>query len=183
MLPSIVWISVLDWRMGVKVSKHINGLNKEKFKAHTLKIRRKYYEKESARKKDSTYNHLQYKKGIKFGPLFVCVCCHAGLFQKSVKIFTEKMKQSIDSKTLESSCIFSEEFMDPLEEGNFYVCHNCYTVMKKNKMPKASVKNNLYVDKIPPELQLSDLENQCIARNIIFMKMKELPKTRMKKIW
>ena len=54
--------------------------------------------------------------------------------------------------------------------------------MKKNKMPKDSVKNNLYVDKIPPELQLSDLENQCIAKNIIFMKMKELPRTRMKKM-
>ena len=39
MLPSIVWISVLDGRKGVKVSKHINGLNKEKFEAHTLKIR------------------------------------------------------------------------------------------------------------------------------------------------
>ena len=47
-------------------------------------------------------------------------------------------------------------------------------------MPKVSVKNGLDVDKIPPELQLSELESQCIARNIIFMKMKELPKTRMK---
>ena len=52
--------------------------------------KKKYYEKLSARKKDSAYNHLQYKKGIKFGPLFVCVWCHAGLFQKSVTIFTEK---------------------------------------------------------------------------------------------
>ena len=52
--------------------------------------------------------------------------------------------------------------------------------MRKNKIPAISVKNGLYVENILPELQLTPLENQCIARNIIFMKMKELPKTRMK---
>ena len=143
--------------------------------------KKQYYQKVSAaRKKDSAWNHLQYKKAIQFGPIFVCVCCHSGLFQRGVKIFTEKLKSKIDPKVLKSSCIFSEELMDPLDEKNFYVCHNCYSVMRKNKMPKVSVKNGLDVDKIPPELQLSELESQCIARNIIFMKMKELPKTRMK---
>ena len=131
-------------------------------------------------RKDSAWNHLQYKKAIQFGLIFVCVCCHSGLFQRGVKIFTEKLKSKIDPKVLKSSCIFSEALMDPLDEKNFYVCHNCYSVMRKNKMPKVSVKNGLDVDKIPPELQLSELESQCIARNIIFMKMKELPKTRMK---
>ena len=49
-------------------------------------------------------------------------------------------------------------------------------------MPSLSVKNGLYVEEIPPELQLTPLENQCIARNILFMKIGELPKTRMKKM-
>ena len=90
------------------------------------------------------------------------------------------MKNKIQPDILGSSCIFSKDFKDPLNKGNFYICHNCYETMRKNKIPAISVKNELYVENIPPELQLTPLENQCIARNIIFMKMKELPKTRMK---
>ena len=51
---------------------------------------------------------------------------------------------------------------------------------KDKEMPALSVKNDLYVEDIPPELQLTPLDNQCIARNVLFMKIKELPKTRMK---
>ena len=53
--------------------------------------------------------------------------------------------------------------------------------MKTDKqMPALSEKNGLYVEEIPPELQLTPLENQCIARNVLFMKIKELPITQMK---
>ena len=141
--------------------------------------KKKYYD---TRKKDSTLNDLKYRKSIQFGPLFICVCCHAGLFKRNVKVFTKKLLNNIDPEILDSSCIFSEEFMDPLEKENFYVCHSCYTTMKKNQMPKRSVHNGLYVDVIPPELQLTPLESQCIARHIIFLKIQELPKTRMKKM-
>ena len=54
-----------------------------------------------------------------------------------------------------------------------------YHENQKTKPPH-SVKNGFYIEEIPPELQLTPLENQCIARNVLFMKIKELPKTRMK---
>ena len=37
--------------------------------------------------------------------------------------------------------------------------------------------NGLLVEKIPPELQLHDIENQMVARNLLFLKLKKLPNT------
>ena len=68
--------------------------------------------------------------------------------------------------------------MDLLGKSNDYFFHNCYFITKnKKEMPALSTKNGLYVDEIPTELQSILLDNQCIAINVLFMKMNELPKT------
>ena len=45
-------------------------------------------------------------------------------------------------------------------------------------MPKLCVKNGLEVDQIDDGMNLTDLENNLIARNIIFQKVHKLPKFR-----
>ena len=45
-------------------------------------------------------------------------------------------------------------------------------------MPKLCVRNGLEVDKIEENMKLTDLENNLIARNIIFQKVHKLPKSR-----
>ena len=45
-------------------------------------------------------------------------------------------------------------------------------------MPKLCTKNGLGVDNIREEDKLSELENNLIARNIIFQKIHKLPKSR-----
>ena len=52
-------------------------------------------------------------------------------------------------------------------------------MIKKKQMPINSVNNGLIVEDIPDSLKLTPLENQLIRKNIIFMKMKALTKTRM----
>ena len=47
------------------------------------------------------------------------------------------------------------------------------------KLPNISVSNGLECDPIPEELKLTDLEEQFIARSLIFMKLIRLPKSRM----
>ena len=149
--------------------------------SHRKNYKKKCYEKEKEKKYDSALNHAKFHEAIKYGPIFICVCCQKGLFKEQVKILTEKLKKNIKPEVLEDSCDFNEERMDPLRQNNDYVCHNCYQVMSKNKkVPKLSVKNGLFVEKIPPQLQLTNLENQCISRNILFMKIKQLPKSGMK---
>ena len=61
-------------------------------------------------------------------------------------------------------------------------CHNCYTTLKtKKKIPRMSVSNGLELDEIPYELKIpTDLEQQLFATSLIFMKVIQLPKNRMK---
>ena len=144
-------------------------------------LSKEYRDKAREAKKDSDLNDKKFHEAIKLGPIFICVCCHCCLFKENVKVFHKELQNKILPSVLKDSCIFDENFKDPLGKDNFYVCHNCLRVMKTGKtIPALSVKNGLYVEEIPPELHLTPLENQCIARNVLFMKLKELPKTRMK---
>ena len=47
-------------------------------------------------------------------------------------------------------------------------------MIQNNKLPKIHVSNGLQFDVVPPELQLTDLEQQLIARSLLFMKVKKL---------
>ena len=48
-------------------------------------------------------------------------------------------------------------------------------MIQNNKLPKIHVSNGLQLDVVPPELQLTDLEQQLIARSLLFMMAKKLP--------
>ena len=41
-------------------------------------------------------------------------------------------------------------------------------------MPKINLSNGMWLDDVPKELQLTDLENQLIAKDLIFMKLQTL---------
>ena len=128
-------------------------------------------------KKNSLENDKKYHDSIKQGPLYICVCCHFCLFKESVKRFDEELQRKIEPEVLENSCIFKEELK---LNGHYYICRNCNQVMaKKKEMPIYSLNNGLIVEDIPESLKLTPLENQLISKNIIFMKMKSLTKTRM----
>ena len=66
------------------------------------------------------------------------------------------------------------------KENVLIFCHNCFKLIKSSKLPKIHVSNGLKLDKVPEELKLRDLEQQLIARSLLFMKVKRLPTTRMK---
>lgn len=59
-------------------------------------------------------------------------------------------------------------------------CHKCINTIRERKVPDISVINGLQIDQIPPDLNLTDLEQQLIAKTLLFLKIKKLPKTRMK---
>ena len=63
--------------------------------------------------------------------------------------------------------------------GRFHLCHTCIRYLEKDEMPPMCHKNNLYYKEIPECLQLTDIEKQLIVKNLIFIKVRALPKTRM----
>ena len=68
---------------------------------------------------------------------------------------------------------------EPLK-GDF-ICYTCKQYLERNAMPPTGNQNDLQFLSIKknPELQLSDLEEQLIAQNILFQKIILLPKSWM----
>ena len=62
----------------------------------------------------------------------------------------------------------------------YSLCKTCIGYLKKKKMPPMCERNNLEPAEIPESLKnLTDLEKQLIVKNLIFLKIRQLPKTRM----
>ena len=101
--------------------------------------------------------------------------------------FTEKLKEEIDKidQDIRAESIKSEKQVDlgrnelEVEIKCTYICTSCKRSLKNGKFPKMCVENGLGVDVIEDsDLKLTELENNLIARNIIFQKLHKLPKSR-----
>ena len=121
----------------------------------------------------------KFRKRVLYGPIFICSCCHQKLFINQVAELTEKLKEDIDiaDPEIRSECINNEIEVDLGRNKDnsdikcTYICISCKISLKKGKSPKLCTNNGLEVDEIEdPELKLTELENNLIARNIIFQK-------------
>ena len=161
------------------LQRHRKKIGKEK---HNERNRNYYQEKRD----DSDANLARFYQETEFGPEFVCVSCHGGLFEKEVYEFTEARQQSIEPEILGSSCSLDNIFHDPCGDSKAYVCKTCFKDMKnKGKMPSRSEKNGLKVEalELPPDLaDISTLENTLIARERPFMKISLVPKSKLEKM-
>ena len=124
----------------------------------------------------------KFTNRVKYELIFICTCCHQKLFENQVIEFTEELKGEIDTKNpnIRGECIHEEVKVDlGKDEPYTYVCMSCIKYLKNGKFPKMCAKNGLEVDKLEdPDLKLTELENNLIARNIIFQKLHKLPKSR-----
>ena len=130
------------------------------------------------RDRTKDYNRIQkFEKEIRYGLSFICVCCERILFKRAVLPITKVFIQELEAKNL-LYCINQKD--DYKFEENFYICRTCYSSFKRSKMPSQCFQNNLQVPEIPEALQdLTDLEIQLLSKNILFLKVRQLPKTRM----
>ena len=134
--------------------------------------RRKYLTKEE--------RFVSFKQEIKDGPSFVCLSCERALFCRGVSILEGKDMEKLKDRTGET--FLKEKIF--ISDGDYInsswiFCHNCLFYIKKMEVPKIHVSNGLQLDDIPDSLKLTELEQQLIAKDIVFMKIKKLPKSRM----
>lgn len=95
---------------------------------------------------------------------------HCLNFNESLKIKDEYQVMSRNGKKIETKKI---------SEG-FNLCHTCVNYLKHSKMPPMCSKNSLEPAIVPDALKdLTDIEKQLIVKNLIFIKVRQLPKTRM----
>ena len=139
-------------------------------------------EKQRARRRiarDSRTQHDRFRyfnEDIEDGPRFDCFSCHRTLFKKGVKLVTDedisKLVNKLDQDSLKIVGLDSPENLT-----SHYLCHNCHNWIRKGKVPCIHVSNGLELDEITEEFNLTPLEQQLIARNLIFLKVKKLPRS------
>ena len=120
---------------------------------------------------------------IKDGPNYVCKSCKRSLFTFSVKHLSNDEIKKLEAK---SKGLFLKKVLHDLDLNKaqtLILCWNCHKFIINNKMPRISEANGLVLDEIPPELKLKELEQQTIAKTLLFMKIRRLPKWRMKAIY
>ena len=130
-------------------------------------------------------------RSVKYGPIFICVCCHRSLFEHSVQLIkgiNEFICQinNLHTKIFENAIGY--ESLKHKTFGQHYICFTCTKYINKGKIPPMSNKNGLgvfdsshpkYVESYDYLRNLTELENCLIAKNILFMKMFALPKSRI----
>ena len=125
---------------------------------------------------------LAFKRETINGPNFVCCSCIRSLFKPGVKILGKddisKLRTSASSKIFKETGLWEFRYNDSI-----ILCLNCHKLIKADKFPSMNVKNGLQLDKVPENLaSLKDLEQQLIAKLLIFMKIKRLPKFQMRAV-
>ena len=133
----------------------------------------------------------KFRRSVKYGPCFVCCCCDQLMVENGVQIFDDKTQKQIKDvqkerfeKIFEKKLV-SEEYKITIKENeistsSYYLCHTCKKHLVKGKLPPMSVANGLSLVKIDDnDLNLTELENNLIAKKILFQKVFKLPKTRM----
>ena len=132
---------------------------------------------------DSTLRLRKFRRECRYGPIFTCVCCMRDLFRKTVKKVTNKYLNFLLETMAVADYLQTEGNIKLKEDlkvfGDHYLCSGCCRYLQKGEMPPICAKNGLEYEKIPDCLQLVNLERQIICKNLIFLKVRQLPKTRM----
>ena len=118
-----------------------------------------------------------FLQSIKYGPMEPCLCCHrTGLKTNMLKL--QVLADKVGEETIQNL----HRHAPVGHPHNEMLCRTCFRYLKLGKVPAISVENGLLLDPVPPELDLTDLEQQLIARDLLFMTITKLIKTGMPKI-
>ena len=130
----------------------------------------------------------KFRRAIMLADIFVCSSCERVLFEQNVTKI-DGLEEKVEKKKsgLFRKCIprLKPETLVKLDidgkvTAHHYICHACKDhMLKKGKMPPMCAENGLY--KFPivdPEMKLTELERNMIARRIVFQKLMVKPKTR-----
>ena len=127
----------------------------------------------------------EFKNATMYNAIFICICCHQRMFQSNVRIYTDQLENEINGRkpAHTKACIGPRIPIGIDDKANSYICLTCVTHMKKGNVPPMSVMNGLKLDESDKqlkdqELQMTELEGALIAKNIIFQKIYQLPKSR-----
>ena len=166
-----------------KNRKRINERQSVYNKQHSKRIKETIQDKRNKAKDDMTNDSriIRFKRAIIEGPNFICYNCNRAQFKSGIVTVKVKNIQKPDAEIkLDEDFLREVGLFDLDDDLDLTFCHKCINTIRERKVPDISVINGLQIDQIPPDLNLTDLEQQLIAKTLLFLKIKKLPKTRMK---
>ena len=96
-----------------------------------------------------------------------------------MEIITESLKDVINygKPGHYRKCVESDIETPINGKHDCYLCKTCIGHMKAKRIPPMSTLNNLQLDNLDENMQLTELEGSLIAKNLIFLKIFQLPKS------
>lgn len=92
-------------------------------------------------------SHLQkFIKKCKQGPVFICSCCGAILYEESTVKITESKLHACDSETIENIL--------HVEQSCHRLCKTCFSYARRGAIPRTCLANGLDFPVIPNEIQV-----------------------------
>ena len=118
---------------------------------------------------------------VKFGPDYVCTCCHRMMYRKSVIPCNKAKYTKVSADVIQK--VFSSNLSCISFDGKQWVCRTCDRTLKRGTMPLQAKANGLQLCQVPPELSgLNALELRLICLRVPFMKMVALPTGKQRSI-
>ena len=117
---------------------------------------------------------------IKFGPDFVCCCCHRIMYRQNVQLYYKGKYAKLSKEQFRT---ILEPYIYTSIDGNTWICVTCNRSLSRGKMPRQAKANDLKLDQPPDTLaELNDIEIRLLSRRIPFMKIVALPHGKQKAI-
>ena len=127
-----------------------------------------------------TNRRKQFTKATMKGPIYICISCKQRMYEKSISKITEEFIGKIKEKKEDLiQCLVKPRtniFRSTADMS--YVCYTCKNTLIMGKLPAMAELNKLKLSPIPEECQMTELENNLIARTINFQKIILLKKSR-----
>ena len=127
---------------------------------------------------------LAFQNSLKDSCSYVCASCQMNFFKNSVVYKSYDMLKDICKKNFTYD-VYRECFIDITipdsckKTDKLCLCRTCLNSFIKGKKPKLNVSNGLQVDVVPENLKnLSEVEQVLISKDILFIKIWQLPKSR-----
>lgn len=144
-------------------------------KASKKESNKTYYQKNKAKKAESykanTKSLQNFFKEIQRGPIFPCISCMRCLPSRSVRKLTEKFYQKLCEQNSEKYVCREQRLQI---DSNWYLCLTCYNNLNKGNLPSQCQENGLKLATVPDCLKISDVGNQLLAKNLVFVKVSRI---------
>ena len=170
--------------LGVKEREELNS--KRKLQRNMLSLKQTFKKKMRLNRKErerKSYNSelkrlRKFLAATRYGPIFVCSSCDQKMFENWVCELDNSLTENLRAK---NSAVYEKVFkygftnitIYKCENGTMnsqptkaYLCITCKKHLKNGKVPPMSVANSLKLGNVDPNLQLTELENNLIAKDI-----------------